>query len=226
MFLGFFIFQYGDFYRVKLMQLKELRKQINCTIQEAKSLLEASNSDLEKAVELFYTQNIKKICQQTQCDEALAKKLYKEKQGHVARTIATIDNIMAEQKHRQRIITMREEKWRRNEIGFLIWGEEKNVDNYKIGEDYNFIPTDDFDVIIGAFRHVFPIHDYWTKETQQHFDATDNNTFDQQQMQIILKEIKSLKLTEEIQIKFQNEILCWLNQLTQKNELIIVEGNL
>lgn len=58
----------------------------------------------------------------------------------------------------------------------IIWWEKKS------GEDYNFIPNNEFDLIINAIRHIFSIKDYRTEETQQYFDVNEHNTFDQQEI--------------------------------------------
>lgn len=55
------------------------------------------------------------------------------------------------------IITTREIKIRKNEIGFILWPENLDGKRYKtIKPNYVFIPTDDFEYIIDYFQISFP----------------------------------------------------------------------
>lgn len=212
--------------RDKMNSLKQLRQAINCTIPQAKKLLQTSNGDMKQAITLFHQSNIDKIIKTYDCPKEMAEKYYHDTQYNMIRTKDVIAKIMEKQRHRQRIFTMREEKFSKNEIGFLIWGEDEDSEDINWGDNYNFIPTTDFHLIISSFKVVFPIYDYWSQEPQHYFDETGQNTFDKQQMAQVIDNICNLKVNNNKEIQFINQVTAWLIELSNQSEIVGVEGNL
>ncbi len=203
-----------------IKRLKTLRKKIDIPLDKALELLKKHDGDIALCEHAFHTDNIEHIAMLTQCDEATARENYLLCEYDVQKAMDKI--------HQKKvIITMRENKQSRPEIGFVFWPEDKEGRTYKtLKRNDMFIPTDDFDVVIEAFRAVFPIKNPYTQSIEEEFDVCGTNVFDVQTCRQIIQKMGEIECKDAIHQQFITELVTWLEDKLTYAEYIIVYGNL
>ena len=201
-------------------KIKILRNKIAIPLNIAIKLLEENKGDIEASEKEFHNNNIKEISVVAECDFETARESYGFCKYDTTKAIEKINS-------KQVIITTRENPIPRNEIGFILWPENKDGENYKTKKRNDaFIPTADFDYVINEFRSVFPLENPWNKIIEEHFDVCGHNYFDNKTCKTIIEKIMEKK-TEELKItKFKNELIEWLNDKLIYADYIAVYGNL
>lgn len=71
-------------------KIKELRQHLPVPITEALSLLKKNEGDVEKCIYLFKTKLIKRICEQTGCDDITASKHYEAEKFDLNRAMSAV----------------------------------------------------------------------------------------------------------------------------------------
>ena len=201
-------------------KIKILRNKIAIPLDIAIRLLKDNNGNIEDSEQEFHNNNIKEISVLAECDFETARESYIFCKFDKTKAIEKINS-------KQIIITTRENPTPRNEIGFILWPENKDGENYKTKKRNDaFIPTADFDYVINAFRSVFPLVNPWNKIIEEQFDVCGHNYFDKNTCRIIIKKIEQTKTNELKVTKFKNELIEWLNDKLIYADYIAVYGNL
>lgn len=202
-------------------KIKQLRSLIPCPLDRALALLKQSKGDIEQAITIFHQQNVEEIMAKFDCDKATAENFYAMFGLNFNKIQAKVDEIA----HLQRMITMRADKIRHNEVGFTLYPEDENCNRYPIKGNYTFIPVDDFALIIDFFRAEFPIYDFWCQETQERFEVCWHNTFDNAICQRISKNIRKQSTEHPKEKAFFIAVADWLDERLSYAHHIVVEGN-
>ncbi len=201
-------------------KVKLLRKKINIPITEAIQLLKKNKGDIALSEHVFHSNNIKEIQKNTDCDEKTAEENYKLFSYDIKKAIQKINE-------RGIVLTTRESKIPRNEIGFILWPENKNGETYKtIKRNDVFIPTADFEYIIDEFKAVFPLKDPWTDTIEDYFDTCSHNSFNAETSNHILKKIKMITHEDDKVQLFLQEVITWFTKTLEYADYIIIYGNL
>jgi hypothetical protein len=201
-------------------KIKILRNKIAIPLDIAVKLLKENKGDIDASEIEFHNNNIKQISIVAECDFETARESYELCKYDITKTIEKINS-------KQVIITIRENPTPRNEIGFILWPENKDGESYKTKKRNDaFIPTADFDYVINEFRSVFPLENPWNKNIEEHFDVCGHNYFDKKTCKIIIEKIKKKKSDELKVTKFKNELIEWLNDKLTYADYLAVYGNL
>jgi hypothetical protein len=201
-------------------KIKILRNKIAIPLDIAIKLLTENKGNIEASEKEFHNSNIKEISVVAECDFETARESYDFCKYDTKKAIEKINS-------KQVIITTRQNLIPRNEIGFILWPENKNGENYKTKKLNNaFIPSGDFDYVINEFRSVFPLVNPWNKIMEKHFDVCGHNYFDNKTCRIIIEKIKQTKTDELNVTKFKNELIEWLNDKLTYADYLAVNGNL
>ncbi|MBD2767525.1 hypothetical protein IC235_06430 [Hymenobacter sp. BT664] len=204
-----------DFERIKI-----LRQTISVPLDRATELIRNNNGDLLACQQEFHISTIKDISNITECDEETAREVYKICNYDKAKAIERIHA-------RKVIITTREDKVRKNEIGFILWPEDRNGEGYKIiKRDDIFIPINDFEYAIHCFRSVFPLQDPWDKSREECFDCCGYNHFDAETCRQIVERVNRIKAGDPKVMRFLQELIQWFDDKLKYADYIVVYGNL
>ncbi|MCC9074104.1 hypothetical protein LNQ49_21175 [Flavobacterium sp. F-65] len=203
-----------------LEKIKTLRNKIAIPLDTAIKLLRKHNNDILACEKEFHNNNIKYIRTITECEEEIAKENYIFCNYDKAKAIERINS-------RQTIITTRKNKTSKNEIGFIIWPENANGENYKtVRRNDAFIPTADFDTIIEKFKSVFPLQNPWNKNIEESFDNCGHNFFDNKTCLEIVEKISNIETNDSILKQFLKEVIEWFNDKLKYADYIVIYGNL
>jgi hypothetical protein len=188
-------------------------------LEIAINLLKKNNGNILACEQEFHNDNIKEICITAECNKETARESYNSCNYNKTKAIEKINL-------KQVIITTRESSKRRNEIGYIIWPENKDGENYKTKKRNDaFIPSDDFEFKINEFKSVYPIKNPW-KSIEKSFDVCGHNYFNKVTCKFIINKI-SERNNDEVKIKkFKDEIINWLNDKLDYADYIVVYGNL
>ncbi|MVO09406.1 hypothetical protein GOQ30_09570 [Flavobacterium sp. TP390] len=201
-------------------KIKILQNRIVISLDIAIKLLKKNNGNIEACEQEFHNNNIKEISIVTECDIEVARENYYLCKNDKTKAIDKINS-------KQVTITTRENLPTRNEIGFILWPENSDGENYKTTKRNDaFIPSADFDYVIKEFQSVFPIENPWDKSIEVEFDVCGHNYFNKNICEIIIEKIKQAK-TDELKVnKFKNDLIGWLNEKLKYADYIVVYGNL
>lgn len=201
-------------------KIKILRNRIAIPIDIAIKLLKKNDGNIDASEQEFHNNNIKEISIVTECDIEIARESYDLCKYDMTKAIKKINS-------NQVIITTREYLTPSNEIGFILWPENRDGENYKTTKRNDaFIPTADFDYVIKEFKSVFPLENPWNKSIEEQFDVCGHNYFDKKTCGIIIEKIKQAKTDELKVVKFKNDLIGWLNEKMKYADYIVVYGNL
>ncbi|WP_160136053.1 hypothetical protein [Chryseobacterium sp. c4a] len=201
-------------------KIKLLRNKITIPLSVAIQLLKKNNGNINASEQEFHNNNIREISISTECDPDTARENYEICLFDITKAIERINS-------RPIIITTRDSLSPRNEIGFILWPENKEGEYYKtVKRNDAFIPTADFDYVINEFKSVFPLTNPWNGYIENAFDACGHNFFDRNTCRIIINRINQVR-TDELKVaQFKNELIEWLNDKLVYAEYIVVYGNL
>lgn len=171
-------------------KIKTLRERVNCTLQQAISLLNQAyrddgEYDIEQAIVLFHQQNIDRIYQATD-DRELAK-VYYDRYRDIKKAIDKIKKVQA---NAINVLTIQPDKYM-DKIGFFLYKEE-NDNNLDATVRLLFIPSFDFSYVLKAFADVFPTYDYRSRQLESSFAPCFDNHFDIKQCQAIVDNLYAL----------------------------------
>lgn len=210
-------------------KIKQLRSQLALPIGYAWQLLQQNQGNVQQSIQAYHQQNIARICQQTECEESLAKMTYwrffNTKQTDHEHCIAkAIKNINA-------TITVISSHDPHSKIGFIMWGETQSGDYYQpfiARKHVIFVPSDDFDIILPYFKQVFPLQIPYGMEDS--FDYCGLNWFDNGTFQQIINNIKANQnhiCADNLDYQqFLQHLLAWWDELLSYAQMIVVEGTL
>ncbi|WP_445722849.1 hypothetical protein [Flavobacterium sp.] len=201
-------------------KIKDLRSKISIPLDVAIQLLKKNNGNVFNSELEFHNNTIVEISEITACDLELAREYYNLYNHDRIKVIEKLNS-------KQTIITTKENLVPRNEIGFVLWPENKKGENYRTAKRNDaFIPSADFEYVINEFKSVFPLENSWDKTVEEYFDICGNNYFDKETCKIIINKIRHTK-TDELKVaKFKNELIDWLNDKLLYADCIVVYGNL
>ncbi len=203
-----------------LERIKALRNKISIPLNTAVELLRKYDNDILVCEEQFHNGNIKEISRITECEEEIVKQNYLFCNYDKNKTIEKINS-------RQIILTTRKNKAQKNEIGFIIWPENANGENYKtVKRNDAFIPTADFEVIIEKFKSVFPLQNPWNNNIEESFDTCGHNYFDNKTCITIVEKISQTKTDDPNLNSFLQEVIQWFNDKLKYADYIVIYGNL
>jgi hypothetical protein len=201
-------------------KIKTLREKIAIPLDVAITLLKKNNGDISICEKEFHNENINEICKIAECDEETANRYYKVCNCDKIKAIDRINS-------RQIVISTREKQTQGNEIGFILWPEKANGENYKTTKRNDvFIPTADFDYIINEFKSVFPLENTVNKQVEESFDPCGHNFFDNKTCRLIVDSISEIKTDKPVVDRFIKELINWLNDKLEYADFIVVYGNL
>ncbi|MDN3691299.1 hypothetical protein QWZ06_03000 [Chryseobacterium tructae] len=201
-------------------KIKLLRNKITIPLSVAIQLLKKNNGDINASEQEFHNNNISEISVSTACDLDTAKENYELCQYDITKAIEKINS-------KPIIITTRDNPSPRNEIGFILWPENKDGEHYKtVKRNDAFIPTADFDYVINEFKAVFPLINPWNGYMEDGFDTCGHNYFDRNTCRIIIDRISQMKTDELKTAQFKAELIEWLNDKLIYSEYIVIYGNL
>lgn len=196
--------------------IQHLKRQTNCSTQEAFSLLKQCNNEVEKAIMYYHERNIQSIMQKTACDEQLANKYYQFFQQNKEKTIEKIQELQNHEVFIHKIITTREDKRSYHEPGFEIYIKSESEKYwYDNVEDYIFIPMKD----------VWLIEPIFSKYCDD-FDYTFYNRFNHQAILGVIDELSSIENKEQQEMQFYQEVIEWLKQKSTPDNIIEIYGNI
>lgn len=203
-----------------LEKIKILRNKISIPLNIAIELLKKHDNDILACEKEYHNNNVKEISKITVCEEEIARENYIFCNYDKAKAIDKINS-------RQIIITIRKNKAPKNEIGFVLWPENTNGENYKtVKRNDAFIPTADFDTIIENFKSVFPLQNPWNKTIEESFDTCGHNYFDNKTCIKIVEKISQTKTDDPNLNSFLQEVIQWFNDKLKYADYIIIYGNL
>lgn len=203
-----------------LEKIKSLRNKIAIPLDVAIELLKKHNDDISICEQEFHNNNIKEICKTTDCDQATARRNYISCNYDKIKTIEKINT-------RQIIISTQKTELPKNEIGFILWPENSDGENYKTTKRNDaFIPTADFNYIIENFRSVFPLKNPWNNNVEEQFDVCGHNYIDNETCKQIIKKIANIKNDDKSISQFLQEVTQWFNEKLEYADFIVIYGNL
>lgn len=209
-------------------KIKKLREKLALPLTQARQLLQQNQGDIEQSIHAYHHQNIAQICQETDCDESLAKQTYwryfnpkKTDNSHcIAKAIKTINDS----------VTVISSQPSYSKIGFCIWGETQAGEVYQpfiTRKHLIFVSSDDFDIILPYFKQVFPVKTPYGIEDS--FDYCGNNWFENVVFWQIISDIKANKHHIcQSNTDYQNFLLrfvSWCDGLLSYAEVVVVAGN-
>lgn len=203
----------------ELQKIKELRERLSISIKSAKELINENNGDLLVCVQEFHKHNINIICRLAECNEQIAEKYYKICNFNIDKSIQKI--------HEQLFYLTTTPNTPISKIGFILWAENKSLDKYVSSRDKSlFIPTIDFEYVLGAFTSVFPLKDEKGNIVEDCFCPVSHNIFNNKTSRIIVNGIATIKTKDPYVEKFLRDLIKWLNIQLKFAEEIVVYGNL
>jgi len=201
-------------------KIRELRNRIAIPLDIALNLLKKNGGDVFASERDFHNDNIKEIVAIAGCDDQTARESY---------TFCNYDKVKAIEKINSRpiILATKENPIPRNEIGFLLWPENKEGQHYKTTKRNDaFIPTADFDHILKEFESVFPLENSCSKDIIKCFDVCGYNYLDNTTCRIIIERMSQSKTSKPEVAKFKEDVINWLNDKLKYADHIVVYGNL
>lgn len=191
-------------------KLKSLRTKIPISLKEAIELLKKNNGNIEACEEEFHNKRIVEICKIAECDNDKAKRFYEKFNFNKEKAIKEINN-------EQKILTIGNQKIAKNAIGFVLWFEDDNGEQFKTKKRNDiFIPTEDFDYIKEEFA----------SNCSENFDITFNNYFNRNECKLILEALEKKNRINQNQDKFLNDLKHWINENLKFVDTLVVYGNL
>ncbi|MET3027337.1 hypothetical protein ABXT06_11695 [Flavobacterium sp. UW10123] len=198
--------------------VKILRTKISIPLNEAIRLLKKNNGDVVLSELDFHNENIKEICEKTECEEETARKEYHICNCDVIKTIEGIN---------QKPVIMATGNNPVSKIGFILWPENAKGEFYKtLKRNDVFIQTEDFNIVIEAFKSVYPIQNPWNNLIEDEFDVLGDNFFDNKTCKEIVKKINQIETNDEKVKLFLKKLINWLNDKLSYADYIVVYGNL
>ncbi|WP_286965202.1 hypothetical protein [Flavobacterium sp. UBA4854] len=198
--------------------VKILRTKISIPLNEAIRLLKKNNGDVVLSEQDFHNENIKEICEKTECDEETARKEYQICNYDVAKTIERIN---------QKLVVIATGNNPVSKIGFILWPENAEGEFYRTEKRNEvFIQTEDFNIVIEAFKSVYPIQNPWNNLIEDEFDVLGDNFFDNKTCKEIVKKINQIETDDEKVKMFLKKLINWLNDKLSYADYIVVYGNL
>ena len=205
--------------QIALHKIKELRKKLSITINEAKELINENNGDLLVCEQEYHKNNINTICRLTECDEVSAKRYYKISNFDVEKTI--------KKAYEQLLYITATPDEKPDKIGYILWAENDNINKYLTFRDKDlFIQAKDFEYVIDVFKSVFPLKNVKNNSIQNCFSNTSSNVFDNKTSRIIVNRMAKLK-TKNVNVEsFLRDLIKWFHIQLRYADTIIVDGNL
>lgn len=198
--------------------VKILRSKISIPLAKAIQLLKKNNNDVALSEQDFHNENIREICEKTECEEEIAKKEYQ---------ICNRDVIKAIEKINQKPVVIATGNNPVSKIGFILWPENAKGEFYKTEKRNDiFISTEDFNIVLKDFESVFPMLDASNNVEQETFDVTGHNFFDNKTCKLILEKINGIESDDENVKTFLQEVESWLKDKLSYAHCIVVYGNL
>lgn len=198
--------------------VKILRSRISISLSKAIQLLKKNNGDVMLSELDFHNENIRDICEKTECEEEIARKEYQICNGDVKKAIERIN---------QKPVVIETGNNPVSKIGFILWPENTKGEFYKTEKRNDvFISTEDFNIVLKDFESVFPMLDASNNVEQKTFDVTCHNFFDKETCKLILEKINGIKSDDENVKTFLQEVESWLKDKLSYADYIVVYGNL
>ncbi|KAF2514660.1 hypothetical protein [Flavobacterium foetidum] len=198
--------------------IKILRSKIAIPLSEAIRLLKKNKGDILLSEQDFHDENIRQICEKTDCKAAAARKEYQICNGDVIKTIERIN---------QKPVVITTGNNPVSKIGFILWPENAEGEFYKTEKRNDvFIQTEDFDIVLKEFQAVFPMKNPWNNQMENEFDVLGHNYFDKETCRQIIEEINKVQTRDENEENFLGELKNWLNDKLNYADYIVVYGNL
>ena len=198
--------------------IKILRSKISISLSKAIQLLNRNNDDVLLSEQDFHNENIKEICEKTECKVETAIKEYQICNHDIIKTIERINQ-------KQVIIATGNAAY--SKIGFVLWPEDSNGEFYKTDKRNDvFIQTEDFDIVLEKFQSVFPLKNPWNNTVENKFDVLGHNFFDNKTSRDIVEKISFIETDDQNVKDFLAEIISWLNDKLTYADYIVVYGNL
>lgn len=199
-------------------KIKILRTKISVPLNIALQLLKKNNGNIELCEQEFHENNIQIICNETECDYETAKKNYE---------VSNFDILKAVERINQKEVKIATGKTSDSKIGFILWPENANGEFYKTTKRNDvFVHTGDFDIVLEAFKSVYPIQNPWNNSVEDEFDVLGNNFFDNLTCKEIVKRITQIQSNDKQVQSFLAELINWLNDKLTYADYIVVYGNL
>lgn len=191
-------------------KIKSLRKKLSIPLKEAIELLKKHNGNIEACEKEFHDEKINEICEAVECDKDKAKNTYEKFNFNKEKAIKEINN-------EQKILTIENRKIAKNAIGFILWFEDDNGEQFKTKKRNDiFIPTEDFDYIKEEFE----------SNCSENFSITFNNYFNRNECKLILEALEKKNSINQNQDKFLNDLKHWINENLKFVDTLVVYGNL
>ncbi|MGE8340914.1 MAG: hypothetical protein ACN6OI_07760 [Flavobacterium sp.] len=198
--------------------VKILRSRVSIPLTRAVQLLKKNNNDVILSEEDFHNENIREICEKTECEEEIAKKEYQ---------ICNRDVVKAIERINQKPVVIATGNNPVSKIGFILWPETAKGEFYKTAKRSDvFIQTEDFNIVIETFKSVYPLKNPWNNLVENKFDVLGHNFFDNITCTEIVKKINQIETDDEKVKMFLKEIINWLNDKLFYADYIVVYGNL
>lgn len=203
---------------MKPESIKILRSKISIPLNEAIQLLKKNNGDVVLSEQDFHNENIKEICEKTECTEETARKEYHICKNDVAKTIERIN---------RKPVAIATGNYVYSKIGFILWPANEDGKFYETEKRNDvFIQTEDFDIIIEAFNSVYPFISPHNGLIEDGFDYCGHNFFDHKTSVAIVQKISQIQTNDEKVKTFLKQVINWLNDKLPYADRIVVYGNL
>lgn len=201
---------------MSLQKIHALKAQIPCSTQHALALLKKSDGDINQAVALYHQDNMTDIMNDTGCDKAIAEKYYHFFTQNKEQTIHKIKALQSHERFIQKIITTQDEKRRVEKAGFEFYVQSKNSPwRYDDIDDYVFIPVPDCWLISETLaRHCDDYSPYF------------HNDFSHQAVLSIIEDLSLLADDDDTVMRFYGQIIAWLKDKSQPDNIIQMYGNI
>lgn len=198
--------------------IKILRSKISIPLNKAIELLKKNNWDVLLSEEDFHNENIIEICKMTDCDQETARKEY---------LICNNDVVKAVERINQKPVRIGTGKFPDSKIGFILWPEKENGEFYKtVKRNDVFIQTEDFNIVIEAFKSVYPMQNPWNNLIEDEFDILGTNFFDNKTGFLILQKICEIKSNDLGENRYLGDLIEWFEDKLSYADYIVVYGNL
>ena len=207
-------------------KLNELRSKITIPLAEALALLRQYDENIERCIQAYHDENIRKISEEIGCDERKAR-LYYQKFGFGMQKIKYQYNKTS---YIPRIILKYGERidiYPR--VGFTILAEDINLKESTLTEyQQYFAYLEDCNEIMPIFKSMHSITNLRNDIIDQNFNVCHRNVFEHCTIYTLIEQLKGKANTSESQelSDFIYSLIACLEQQMKFGHYVVIAGNL
>ena len=207
-------------------KLNGLRSKITIPLAEALALLRQYDENIERCIQAYHDENIRKISEEIGCDERKAR-LYYQKFGFDMQKIKYQHN---KNSHIPYIILKYGERLNPYpRVGFTISAEDINLKESTSAEYQRyFVYLEYCDEIMAIFKSIHPISNLRYNIKDQNFDVCCRNDFEHSTIHKLVDQLKGKANNSDSQelSDFIYSLIACLEQQMKFGHYVVIAGNL